>query len=133
LHLVVAFLEQWLAVVERWGRWSRKHVGSPEHYILIYKSKWNEWQPTCCFNSGWILLHIGALRIPTGGSNSPGICIKSVCCWLCHYRNTSWSMTADISCSIHIKMTFFDWQNFWWCCLKTSPGSYTDHTLTIKS
>jgi len=59
-HLEEVFREPWLAVVEMWGRWSRKEVGSAEDYIVSYKSKWNEWQPTCTFHSSWILLCIAA-------------------------------------------------------------------------
>jgi len=96
-HLVEVFLEPWLAVVEWWGRWSRKEVGSPEDYIVSYKSKWNEWQPTCTFNSSWIRLRIAALCIAAGDSNGSAICSKSVRCWLFACRDILWWKTADIS------------------------------------
>jgi hypothetical protein len=72
-HLVEVCLEPWLAVVETWGRWSQKEVGSAEDYNLSYKSKWNEWQPTCTFNSNWILLHIGALCVAARDFNGRAI------------------------------------------------------------
>ena len=89
-HLVEVFLEPRLAVVEWWGRWSRKEVGSPEDYIVSYKSKCNEWQPTCTFNSSWIRLHIAALRRAAGDSTSPAICSMSVRWCLFVYRDTLW-------------------------------------------
>jgi len=112
--LVGVFLEPWLAVVEWWGRWSWKEVGSPEEYIVSYKSKWNEWQPTCTFNSSWIWLCIAALRIAAGDSNSPAICSKSVRCCLFVCRDISWWTTADISFLIDTKTTFFNGNDI--CC-----------------
>ena len=120
--LVEVFLEPWLAVVETWGRWSRKEVGSAEDYIVSYKSKWNEWQPTSTFNPNWILLCIGALRIAAGDSNVRAICSKLVqCCWLV-YRDTSRWTIADISCLIDIKRTFFHGKDFWWCLSEDIAG-----------
>jgi len=115
LHLVEVFLEPCLAVVECWGRWSRNGVGSPEDFIVSYKSKWNEWQPTCTLVSRWIRLCIAALRIAAGDSNSPAICSKSVRCCLIVCRDISWWMTADISFVIDIKWSFFDGKHVWWC------------------
>ena len=97
LHLVEVFLPPWLSVVEWWGRWSRKEVGCPEQYIVRYKSKWNEWQPTCTFNTSWIQLRIAALRIAAGDSNGPAICSESVPCCLFVCRDILWRTTADIS------------------------------------
>jgi len=113
--LVEVFLEPWLAVVEWWGRWSRKEVGSPEDYIVSHKSKWNKWQPTCTFNSSWIRLCIAALRIAAGHSNSTAICCKSVryCLFVC--RDILWWTTADISCLIDIKRSFLNRKEVWWC------------------
>jgi len=113
-HMVQVCLGTWLAVVEWWGRWSRKEVGSPEHSIVSYKSKWNEWQPTCTINSSWILLRIGAQRIAAGDSNSHAICSKLVRCWLFVHRDTSWWTTADISYLRDITRTFFDGKDVWW-------------------
>jgi len=115
LHLVEVFLEPWLAVVEWWGRWSRKEARSPEDDIVSYKSQWNEWQLTCTFNSSWIRLRISVLRIAAGDSNGPVICSKSVryCWFVC--RDISWWITADISFLIDIKRTFFDRKDVWLC------------------
>jgi len=114
-HLVEVFLEPWLAVVEWWGRWSPKEVGSSKDYIVSYKSKWIEWQPTCTFNSSWIRLCIDAQRIAAGDLHSPAIGSKSVrsCLFVC--RVLSWWTTSDISFLIDIKMTFFDGKDVWWC------------------
>jgi len=76
LHLGEVLQEPWLAVVEMWGRWSWNEVGSAEFYIVSYKSKWNEWQPTCTFNSSWMLLHIGQLRIAAADSNGHAISVS---------------------------------------------------------
>jgi len=78
LHQVEVFLEPSLAVVEWWGRLSRKEVGSPEDYIVSYKSKSKEWQPTRTFKSSWIRLCIAAMRIAAADSNSSAIGSKSV-------------------------------------------------------
>jgi len=59
-----------------------KEVGSPEDYIVSYKLKWNEWQPTCIFNSSWILVHIAPLRRDAGDSKGPAMCSMSVRCCL---------------------------------------------------
>jgi hypothetical protein len=76
-HLGEVFLEPWLAVVEMWGRRSQKEVGSAEDYIVSYKSKWNEWQPTCMLNSSRILLRIVALHIAARDSNGRAISVSS--------------------------------------------------------
>jgi hypothetical protein len=47
-----------LLIVKRRGRWWLNEVGSPEKYIVSFKSKWNEWQPTCRYTTWYILLHI---------------------------------------------------------------------------
>jgi len=133
LHLVEVFLEPWLAVVERWGRLSWKEVESPDDYIVSYKSKWNDWQPTWSINSSWILLRIAALHIAARHYNGPTICSKSVRCCLFVYRDTSWWTTADISCLIDIKRTFFDGKDSWCCLSQDITGSYMNHTLIIKS
>jgi len=114
-HLVEVFLEPWLAIVEWWGRWSWKKVGSPEEDRVSYKSTWNEWQPTCTFNSSWIRLCIAALCIAAGDSNSPGICSKLVRCCLFVCRDISWWTTADISLLMDRQSTFFDGKDIWWC------------------
>ena len=121
-HLVEVFLEPWLAVVEWWGRWSWKEVGSPEDYIVSYKSKWNEWQPTCTFKSVWIRLRIAAMRTAAGYSISPVICIQSVWCCLIVCKDISWWTTADISLLIDITRTFFDGKDFWWCLSQVIAG-----------
>jgi len=114
-HLVDVFLEPWPAVVEWWGRWSWKEVGSREDYIVSYKSKWNEWQPTCIFNSSWIQLCEVAPHIAAGDSNGGAICSESVrwCVFVC--RDILWWTTDNISFLIHIKRTFFDGKNICWC------------------
>jgi len=45
---------------KRWERWKRKEVGSLEDYIVCFKSKCKEWQPTCTFYSRRILQSIAA-------------------------------------------------------------------------
>ena len=112
-HLFEEFLDPWLVVVEWWGTWSRKEVECPEEYTVSYKLKWNECQPTCTWNSSWIRLRIAALHIAEGDPNSPTIVSKSVQCCLCVYRDTSWWTTADISCLIDMKRTFFDGEDVW--------------------
>jgi hypothetical protein len=107
--------EPWHDVVERWGRWLWKEVGSAEDYIVSYKSKWNERLPTFTFNSCGILLGIGALSITEGDSNSRAIYSKSTRYCLFVYRNTSRWTTADMSCLIGIKQTFFDGKDVCWC------------------
>jgi len=121
-HLVQAFLEQWLAVVEWWGRWSQKEVGSPEDYIVRNKSRWNEWQPTCTFNSSWIRLCIAALRIAAGDSTRPSICSKLVRCCLFVCRDILWRTTADISNLNDINRTLFDEKDVWWCLSQDIAG-----------
>jgi len=108
-HLGEVFVELWLAVVERWGWWWQKEVGSPEEYTVIYKSKCNEWQQTCTVYSSWILLHIAA-----GDSHGPVSCSKSVRCCVFGYRDTSWWTTAEISWLMDIKRTFFNRKDVWW-------------------
>jgi len=136
-HLVEVFLEPWLAGVEWWGRCSRNKVGSPEDYIVSQKSKWNEWQPTCTFNSSWIRLHIAALCIAAADTNSPMVCSKSVRCCLSIYGVTLWSTTADISSSIDTNRTFFDGQEVWWCLSEDLPGilheSQANHRISMYS
>jgi len=92
-----------------------KKVGSPEEDRVSYKSTWNEWQPTCTFNSSWIRLCIAALCIAAGDSNSPGICSKLVRCCLFVCRDISWWTTADISLFMDRQSTFFDGKDIWWC------------------
>jgi len=134
-HLVEVFLEPSLAVVEWWGRWSRKEVGSPEEYIVSYKSKWNEWQPTCTFNSSWIWLRIGSLRIAAGDSNGPAICSKSVRCCVFVWRDISWWTTVDISFLTDMNSTFFDGKDDWWCLSEDIAGmlheSHTNHQVLM--
>jgi len=113
-HHVHVSQEPWSAVVERWGRWSRKEVGSREDYTDSYKSKWKKWQPTCTFKSSWILLSITTLRIATWETNGPTIGSNSVGWSLFGYRDTSWRMTANIPSLIHIKKTVFDGKDIWW-------------------
>jgi len=134
-RLVEVFLEQWLAVVERGRRWSRKEVGSPEDYIVSFKSKWNVWQPTWTFNSNWILLHIPALQIAAGDSNGPAICSMSAHCWLFLYRDTSWWTRADISCLSDITRTLFNRKDVCWCLsqdiARILPESHANHQLIM--
>jgi len=92
-------------------------VGSPEDYIVTYKLKCNEWQPTCTFNSSWILL-----RIAAGDSNGPLICSKSVWCCLVVYRDTSWWTIADTSCLIDITRSFFNRKDVWWLLSQLIAG-----------
>ena len=66
-HLVEVFLEPSLAVVEWWRRWSRNEVGCPEEYIIRFKSKCNEWQPTCTFNWSGIWQRMAGLHIAAWG------------------------------------------------------------------
>jgi len=56
---------------DKWGRWSQKEMGSAEDYLVSYRSKLNEWQPTYTLNSCWIMLHIAA-----GDSNGCAISIS---------------------------------------------------------
>jgi len=91
-------------------------------YTLLMKSKWNEWLPTCTFNSRWIRLHIAALHIAAGDSNSPAICSKSVQCCLFVCRDISWWTTADITFLIDINRTFFDEKDIWWCLSQDIAG-----------
>ena len=132
-HLVEVFLESWLAVVEWWGRWWRKEVGNPEDYLVSYKSNWNEWQPTCTFNSSRIRLHIAALRQAEGDSNGPAMCNQSVGCCLFVCRDISWWTIADSTFLIDQKGHSLTERTSGDVCLKTSLGSYLNHTLTIKS
>jgi hypothetical protein len=121
-HLVEVFLEAWLPVVERSGGWSWKEVGSLEDYIVSYKSKCNECQPTGSFNSSQILLGIGVLCTAAGDSNGAAICSKSVCICFYVYRDTSWWMTANISFVIKIQKTFFDGKDVWWSLSEVITG-----------
>jgi len=134
-HLVEVFLEPWLDVVERWGRWSPEEVGSPQDYIVSYKSKWNEWQPTCTFNSSWILLGIAALQLAGGDPNGPAIGSKLVQCCVYVYSHTLWWTKADISCLIDIKRTFSDWKDVWRCLSQDIAGilheSHADHQVMV--
>jgi len=132
-HLVEVFLEPLLAVVEWWGRWLRKEVGSPEDYTVCYKSRWNEWQPTFTFNASWIQLCIVALRIAAGDSNVPAICSKLVRCCLFVCRDISWWKTQDISFLIDIKGRSSIERTSGDVSIKISPGSYMNYTLIIKS
>jgi hypothetical protein len=129
------FLQLWLADVKRWRSWSWKEVGSPEDYIVRYKSKWNEWQPSCTVNWSWILLRISALRIATGDSNGPAIWCKWVQCCLFIYRDTSWCMTADIPCLIKLKTTSFVGKEVWWSLSHDIAGilreSHTNHQVKM--
>ena len=126
-HLEEVFREIWLAVVEVWGRWLRTEVGSAEDYIVSYKSKWNEWLPTCTFNSSWILRCIAA-----GDCNG-------------HAISVSWSDVVCLFTGLHrherqlISHVWEIWQGdsstertSGEVCLNTSPGSYMNHTLIIK-
>ena len=112
-------------------------MGSSEDDIVRYKTKCNEWQPTCSFNSSWILLRIAALRIAAGDSNGLAICSKSVWCCLFVYRDTSWWTAADISCLLDIKRTFFDRKNVCWCLSQDIAGifheSHANHHVIINS
>jgi len=99
-----------------------KEVGSPEDYIVSYKSKWNEWQPTCIFNSSWIRLCIAALRIAARDSNGPPISSKSVPCCLFVCSDILWWTTADISFLIDIKWTFFNGNEVWWSLSQDIAG-----------
>jgi len=121
-HLVEVFLEPWLTVVEWWGRWFQKEVATPEDYVVSYKSKWNEWQPTCTINASWIRLRIAASRIAAGDSNGPAICSKSVRCCVFVCRDVLWWTTAVISCLIYIKMTCFDGKDVWWSLSQDIAG-----------
>jgi len=125
-HLVEVFLEPCLAVMEWWGRWSRKEVGSPEDYIVSYKSKWNKLQPTCTIDSSWFWLRIAALRIAAGDPNGPAIGSKSIrwCLFVC--RDILWWATVDISFLIDIKRTFFDRKDVWWCLSRDIAGMLHD-------
>jgi len=136
-HLVEAFLESWHADVEMWGRWLRKEVGCAQDYIVSYISKWDDWQPTCTFNSSWILLRIGALRITAGDSNGHAICSRSVRCCLFVYRDTSRWTTAVIACLIYIKDIFFDGKDIWWCLSQDIVGifheSHSNHQVVLAT
>jgi hypothetical protein len=110
LHLVEVFLDPWLAVVEWWGRWSQKEVGSPGHYRVSYQSRCNEWQPTWTINSSWI-----HLRIAAGDANGPAICSKLVRCCVFICMDLSRWPTADISVLIDMFRTFSDRKDIWWC------------------
>jgi len=67
--------------------------------IVSYKSKWNEWQPTCTFNSSWVLLHIGALRIAAGDSNGCAISVSRSDVFFCLQgyivMNNGWYLMFD--------------------------------------
>jgi len=134
-QLVEVFLEPWPAVMEWWGRWSRREVGSPEDYIVSYESKWNKWQPTCTFNSREIQLCIAALQIAAGDSNSPAICSKSVRCCFYVCRDISWWTSADISFFRDLKRTFFDGKDVWWCLSQDIAGilheSHANHQVLM--
>jgi hypothetical protein len=106
----------------KWERWSPKVVGSAEDYIVSYKSKWNAGQPTCTFNSSWILFQIGALHIAAGDSNGRKICSKSVQSCLYVYRDTLRRTTADISCLIDIERTFFNGKKVCWSVSQDIAG-----------
>ena len=131
------FLAPWLAVVEWWGRWSLKEVGSPEDCIVCYKSKWNQWRPTCIFNWSWIRLCIAALRIARGNSNGRAICSKSVRCCSFVCRDISWWMTAAIPCLIDITRKSFDGKDVWRCLSQHIAGilreSHTNHQVLTFS
>jgi len=45
-HLAQVYVEAWLAVVEKVRKMIMKEVGSPEEYIVSFKSKQNEWEYT---------------------------------------------------------------------------------------
>jgi len=134
-HLVEVYLEPWPAIVECRGRWSWNEVGSPEGYIVSYKSKWNEWQPTCTVNSSLIRRCIAALHITAGDSNSPEICSKSVryCLFVC--RDISWWLTVDIFLLIDIKRILFDGKDLWWWLSqdisRTIPESHAKHQVLM--
>jgi len=134
---VDVFLQPWLDGVEPWGRWPRSEVGSAEDYIVNYKSKWNEWQPTCRFNSSWIRRHIGSLRIVAGDSDSRPICTKSVWCCLFVYTNTSRWTSADMSYLIYMKRKLFDGNVVWWCwsqdSARRSPESHVTYHVIMYS
>jgi hypothetical protein len=97
-HLGEVFLGSWLAGVETWRRWSRKEVGSAEDYIVSYKSKWNEWQPTYMFHSSSILLRIGTLSEATGDSNGRAIFFsqsENVCLFTCIHHD-EWQLISHV-------------------------------------
>ena len=110
-------------------------MGSPEDYIVSYKSKWNDWQPTCTFNSSWIQLSIAELCIAAGDSNGRAICSKSVRCCLCVCRDISWWTTPDISCLIGITRKFFNGEDVWWCLSQDIAGmlleSHANHQVLM--
>jgi hypothetical protein len=127
------FLERWLCDGETWGRRSRKEVGTAVEYILSYKSKWNEWQPTCTINWSWILQRIGAWSIAAGDTNGPAFSISwsdDVCLFTGIHRDGrplishDWLILKEYSA---IERTLGD------ICLKASLWSDLNHTLTLKS
>ena len=119
--------EPWLAVVDTWGRWSWEEVGRAEVYIVSYQSKWDEWQPTCMFDSSWILL-----RIAAGESTGRAISVSrsDVVCWFTATYRDEWVLISRVweiqKGHPSTERTSGD------VCLKTLLGSYMNHTLTIK-
>jgi hypothetical protein len=128
LHIEEVFQEAWLAVVETWGRWSRKDVGSAEDFILCSKYKWNEWEPTCMFNSKWILLHIAARDC---NDHAISVSRSDVGCLITGIHQHERQRISRV-CSIDKAHSLTE-RTSGDLSLQRLPGSYMNHTVTRKS